>query len=220
MARTFLNKRMIVSRMQYRLLLGNLLYLFSVVVLFFAALVAPVIMDLFDDSLSAAARDQAARQLLVLHERVWFAVPIIVALCIFHSIIVSHRIAGPLYRFKRIFADMGNGDLTMHVRVRRSDYLSHEADVMTDTIRSLADRISAIGHSYEQASESLPELMEIVGERGDKDAAVLAGKLGTHMDRLGERIRHFQVPVVDDPARDATIQKLGRRNEELSRISF
>jgi len=219
MTRTFMNKRMIVSRMQYRLLAGNLLYLFSVVVLFFAALVAPVIMDLFDEGLSVAERDQAARQLLVLHERVWFAVPIIVALCVFHSILVSHRIAGPLFRFKRIFTDLGKGDLTMHVRVRKSDYLRAEADILTDMITSMADKMTSIHQSYEEASESLPELMKIIGERGDKDTAVLIGKLGTQMDSLGQRIRQFQVPTVDDPEREAADPTVAR-SEELSRISF
>lgn len=185
-------RRILVNNFQYRLILGNFLYLASVVLAFVVVLFAPVVATLLDNSVSLSQREVAAHQLLVMHERVWFAIPVLIALCILHSVLVSHRIAGPLHRFKQIFAKLAKGDLSMDINVRRHDYLREEAEIMTGMVREMGNRVRAIREDHRQASMTLPRLMDAVGRGAHEDAAVLAGKLGTQMDALGQQIRQFR----------------------------
>jgi methyl-accepting chemotaxis protein len=193
-------RRVIVNRFQYRLLAGSFLYLASIVLVFFVVLFAPVVAILADGSVPQAQREIAAHQFLVLHERVWFALPALVALCIFHSVVVSHRIAGPLHRFKQVFARLADGDLSVHVAIRRNDYLRQEAEIMAEMVRSLRERVRAIQDGHRQASMTLPQLMDALGRGASEDSAVLAGKLGTQLDALGEQVRQFSVPIDDRAA--------------------
>jgi methyl-accepting chemotaxis protein len=193
-------RRVIVNRFQYRLLAGSFLYLASIVLVFFVVLFAPVVAILADGSVPQAQREIAAHQFLVLHERVWFALPALVALCIFHSVVVSHRIAGPLHRFKQVFARLADGDLSVHVAIRRNDYLRQEAEIMAEMVRSLRVRVRAIQDGHRQASMTLPQLMDALGRGASEDSAVLAGKLGTQLDALGEQVRQFSVPIDDRAA--------------------
>jgi hypothetical protein len=197
----------LINQFQYRLVVGNFLYLVSVVLAFFVVLFAPVVAILADSTVSLAERETAAYQMLALHERVWFAIPALVALCILHSIVVSHRIAGPLYRFKQTLARLAGGEVPDSVSIRRHDYLRQEAEIMHEMVHSLRQRVTAIHLGYGRAGATLPRLIDAIG-RGDRDeAAVLAGKLGTQMDRLGQSIRslrtHAEDRPVETPARTA-----------------
>jgi methyl-accepting chemotaxis protein len=191
---SFWKRRILVNDFQYRLLAGNFLYLASVVIAFVVVLFAPVVAILADDSVTLAQREVAAHQLLVMHERVWFAIPVLIALCVLHAALVSHRIAGPLYRFKQIFSDLANGDLSVKVNIRRHDYLGPEAEVMADMVSSLRERAEAIRDAYEHAGATVPQLMDAVGRGANQDTAVLAGKLATQMDVLGQQVRQFRTP--------------------------
>lgn len=198
-------RRILVNGFQYRLLAGNFLYLVSVVLAFVVVLFAPVVAVLADGSVSLAQREVAAQQLLVMHERVWFAIPVLIALCILHAAVVSHRIAGPLHRFKQILADLSQGDLSMDVNVRKHDYLRNEAEAMAGMVESLGGRVQSIREGYEQTRATLPALMDAVGQRSNQDAAVLAGKLGTQLDALGEQIRQFRISDQDDADGPVTV---------------
>jgi methyl-accepting chemotaxis protein len=187
-------RRILVNNFQYRLIFGNFLYLVSVVLAFVVVLFAPVVAVLSDGSATLSQREVAANQLLVMHERVWFAIPVLIALCILHSALVSHRIAGPLHRFKQIFARVAKGDLSMNINVRRHDYLSQEAEVMAAMVREMGDRVRAIQHDHQAAGITLSQLMTAVGREAHEDTTVLAGKLGTQMDALGRQVRQFRLP--------------------------
>lgn len=191
-------RRILVNNFQYRLIFGNLLYLVAVVLAFMVVLFAPVVATLADGSVSLSQREVAAHQLLALHERVWFAIPVLIALCILHSTLVSHRIAGPLHRFKQIFAKLAKGDLSMNINVRQHDYLRQEAEIMAQMVREMGDRVRAIQHGHQEAGMTLSQLMSAVGREAHDDAAVLAGKLGTQMDALGVQVRQFRLPSDDE----------------------
>ena len=132
-----LKRRVLVGDLQYRLVAGNLLYLGFVVFAIAAALFGPLVVLLGDRSATVVQREVAAHQMLALHERVWFAIPVIIALCLLHSVVVSHRIAGPLLRFQQVFHDLAQGDLSQNVTVRRNDYLHAEAAMIADMVRNI-----------------------------------------------------------------------------------
>lgn len=185
---------MIVGGLQYRFLLRNLFYLIAMSLVFVPTILLPLVMTLDDTTMPPAQRDEAARRILALYGHIWIGIPIVLVLCLAHSLLVSHRVAGPLYRFKRIFQSLAAGDLSMSVRIRRGDYLWDEARSMDEMIGSLARKIRAIRERQEEAGSMLPLLMDAVA-RGDRtDSIVLGGRLASQLDDLGRQVRQFKLP--------------------------
>ena len=50
------------------------------------------------------------------------------------TLFVSHKIAGPLYRFKKIMEALGEGDFLSHVSIRKGDQLQDLAKVFDDRL--------------------------------------------------------------------------------------
>jgi len=131
------SRQLIVSDFQLRLVLVHALYFClgwaALVVVLFAPLVVAV--------LAPATADEQVRTasvFLELHGRIWLGLFLALALSIVHVATLTHRMAGPLVRFRRVFRDVADGDVSMRVRVRRKDYLHAEAaalDRMTFRLR-------------------------------------------------------------------------------------
>lgn len=66
--------------------------------------------------------------------------------------------------------------------------------MMAAMVHSMRERVQAIREAHQQASLTLPHVMDAVGRGANEEASVLTGKLGTEMDVLGQRIRQFHVP--------------------------
>ena len=161
-------KRILIGDLQYRLLAVNLLYFAVILVLFAAILFGPLVWQLGSSNLSPAERDQAATQLLSLHARVW---PPLLALLVFlavHSVYVSHRIAGPLYQFRRLLQAVKDGNLTVRARIRDKDYLESEATVINELIGALSTRIRGIEEQAVEVREGLDKLRR-AADRGSRE---------------------------------------------------
>ncbi|MHB9155895.1 MAG: hypothetical protein ACYC5N_09455 [Endomicrobiales bacterium] len=66
---------------------------------------------------------------------------------LFASLIISHRIAGPVYRFKRLFnAITKEGDLTLDYSLRDKDELKDLAGEIGAAIQRLSTTLKEIGH--------------------------------------------------------------------------
>jgi len=187
-------RQVIVSRLQYKLAAVNFLYLFAIILAVSMTVGAPLIGSLDDEFLGSALRDDAARRLLGLYDSTGIAVLVLVALCLFHSVLVSHRMVGPLYRFKQCFRELATGNLGVVVRIRRGDYLDPETEVMNEMIEQLSSKVRSIRESFACTNRTLPELARALEQEDRREAAVLCGKLGSELDDLGRKIRVFRVP--------------------------
>ena len=63
------------------------------------------------------------------------------ALLLLHSVNVSNKIAGPLYRIRMVLRAVRRGDLTARARLREKDYLHQDADGVNDLIEALNEQI-------------------------------------------------------------------------------
>jgi methyl-accepting chemotaxis protein len=93
-----------------------------------------------------------------------------VAMCLVAAVAVvltlydSHRIGGPLYRFKANLKAIGSGDLTLRTRLRERDELQSLTEAMNEMTQSLGDKIRQL-KSVDEA------LRTLLGEaRGDLEA--------------------------------------------------
>lgn len=135
--RKFIIKR----RLQYSLLILALSYalffMFSVAALLFI----PSSIQLHRLEPLSAEASQLADGLLFLHSRYWPTVLLPLAVIALHSILISHKIAGPLYRFSRIFEDLERGCLPRPAKLRKGDYLQEEMDQINRMLVSLRTRV-------------------------------------------------------------------------------
>jgi len=193
-------RRMIVSGLQVRLIVGNFLVLAALLLILVPALFLPLVLTLDDPTLPVARRGEAARQILALQAQAWIGIPLILALCLAHSLIVTHRVAGPLFRFNRIFGSVARGDLSGTVRIRKADYLGEEARSASEMVVALATRIRGIRDGCDDAAATLPRLKEAAAQGDREDFAAAYGRLEVQLDQLGRRVREFTLPESGTPA--------------------
>ncbi len=79
-----------------------------------------------------------------LHSRIWPAILILFVLLSAHSVFVSHRIAGPLYRFRKVMKSVASGDLSIRFTLRKKDYLAKEASLVAEMIAALRAKVGAL----------------------------------------------------------------------------
>lgn len=85
---------------------------------------------------------------------------------VFMALFVSHKIAGPLYRFQQTFRELGSGNFTNQVKLRKDDQLQEVAGVFNQMITTVRTQI-------DQAQESLADIkrdVDAIGDFGIDDA--------------------------------------------------
>ncbi len=156
-------KRFLVDRVQYRLLAVNLFHSFLILAILAGVLFIPLMIRLQSTTISPAERQEAADQFLSLNERVWPALLLVFVLLALHLIMVSHKIAGPLYRFRKVFDAVGAGDLAVRATLREGDFLGRDADSINAMIASLRARIRAIQDQHGEVPGLLAALRRRLG---------------------------------------------------------
>jgi hypothetical protein len=74
--------------------------------------------------------EPAAREFLVLHRRVWPAALFIFGGAFVYTLVLSHRIAGPVYRINAVLRQMLQGEYPDKVTLRRGDFFHDTAELL------------------------------------------------------------------------------------------
>jgi methyl-accepting chemotaxis protein len=83
-----------------------------------------------------------AEYLLPLLLQTVFAVLMVVSLVtIVMTLVISHRISGPLYRLKAMLGQLGEGDLSSVMRLREHDQLQQVAVVYNEAVEKINGKI-------------------------------------------------------------------------------
>lgn len=192
-------RRFIVDNLQYRLLVVHVVYFVIGVSIVAAVLFLPLLEQLRRTEVNPLYRREVASQLLILHERFWPALLAAFVLLGLHSVLTSHRISGPLYRF-RVLEAVKQGDLSAQVNLRKHDYLMKEAEVINEMIDSLRARVRRLDEQQRQADAALAALLE----RLDTDTtASLGGELGALRSGIAALREGLDGLVVEPRAKQA-----------------
>jgi methyl-accepting chemotaxis protein len=206
--RPYKRRRILIESYQYRLLLINLLYFCTILLIFAAALFLPLILQLRSGSASIIEQGELAGQFLMLHARVWPAMLVVFVLLALHSIVVSHRIAGPLYRFRKVFGAVAGGDLSVRVHLRKGDYLGKESESLNAMIASLQAKVESIQSHHGEMQTVLTALKQST-ERGSlEDIRVQLEELHGRMEGLQASIRQLRMhPEVNGEDAERTVKE-------------
>ncbi len=192
--RPYRRRRILIGAFQYRLLMTNLAYFGTIVLVFAVVVFLPLVLQITSSStLSPSEAEGLADGFLFLHARLWPALFIVLALLAFHSVLISHRIAGPLYRFRSVLRAVAEGDLTVRVRIRPTDYLTEEADLLNETIGALRQKVSGIEEQSIALRAAFGELKRTL-EGGPREGIdEMLEELDMGMAHLATCLGHFRV---------------------------
>lgn len=188
-------RRILMDNLQYRLLGVNLVYFFTILMIFAATLFLPLIIQLKSDVLSVSQRHEVASQFLSLHTRVWPAILAVFVLLAIHSVFFSHRIVGPLYRFRMTLKAVTEGDLTVRAIIRTNDFLHLDADTINGMIESLNTRIKGIGEQSGEVSAVLGDLRKAIDTGSSEQIHQHIEYLQTQVERLKVSLDQFTTEV-------------------------
>lgn len=136
-------RRFLVLRFQYLFAVYQTAYLTLLGAAGFWVLLP--LMRTVGDARGGFEKRELGAQILLFLDRRAMPVLVLVALVIFlHSIRTSHRVAGPLFRFRALLRSMAGGDLSMRVRIRPGDYLQEEARTFDQALAGLRERLGEI----------------------------------------------------------------------------
>ncbi|BCL61178.1 hypothetical protein DGMP_18710 [Desulfomarina profundi] len=70
------------------------------------------------------------------------------------TLVISHKIAGPMFRFEKDLEDISQGDLRKEVRIRNGDQFTGVAQNLNEMVGSLNRRLSDVRLQLEKISEN------------------------------------------------------------------
>ncbi len=177
---------------QPQLLAVSLVHYLLIILTFVATLFVPLLIEMDNIPLPLPENGELAHQVSLLHERVWPSVMGVLVLLAIHSVLFSHRIAGPLYRYRTIFTAIREGDLTVSTTTRKHDYMKKESESLNEMITSLRSRIKDLVEHGGHAREVLVELKRAVETESRKEVDQTIDRLEKQLERLNGSLHEFR----------------------------
>lgn len=146
----------VVRGFQAKLLCAQLGWTLGLLLTFTVAVFGPTVLQLLTGK--AEERLQAATTFLELHGAVWPALFGFVAGLVAVTTVLSHRVAGPLYRFRTVFDAVSGGHLWVSARIRRHDYPVLEAEALELMLASLRGRVRTLREAADEVEAAVDHL--------------------------------------------------------------
>jgi len=110
-------------------------------------------------------------------------VSLVAAVVIIH---ISHKIAGPLYRFEKICDEVGRGNFAVSTKIRQDDQLRDLADALENMVSKLRTRRFEQQELLIKISDTLKELRGLTSKLPELEGPI--GKLEEQISSLGDKI--------------------------------
>ena len=158
MSRGYRRRRYLVGRLQYKLLAFTMVYVAVTVLSIASVVIAPMLLTGSASEPGDPTVVERARGAIYLHENVWPVLLPVLLLIAVHSVLISHRIAGPLVRLRAVMRAAGAGDLAVRAHLRPRDYLWDEARVLNEMLAGLGSGIRRVEERVERLESALARL--------------------------------------------------------------
>ena len=192
MSRPRFRRHFLWDTVQPRFLGLSFCYVVVVIVAVSAALFLPLMLQLVHLPVSSTEAPRVADQFELLHSRFWPVVAVVSLLLLVHGVFFSHRIAGPLYRFRRIFQSVASGDLTVRTSIRKADYLHVEAQCLGEMVDALREKIGRIEAHHADIAPQLERLKAAAACGALREVEQEADRLRATVEQLTRAMEPFQ----------------------------
>jgi methyl-accepting chemotaxis protein len=147
------------KQLQTKYIVLTILLLAIYTLLFVAILFLPYAIPLSFDY-PVEEQTKAARMLLTLHKSIWPALGTVILIMGAVSIFITHKIAGPVYRFKKVLAEVSAGNLDISIKLRKRDDLKDLAEEMNGLIAELRSFVGTLREDHSALAACIDEIEE------------------------------------------------------------
>ena len=106
------------------------------------------------------------------------------------TLFVSHKISGPLYRFKKVLETLEQGDFSSEFNIRSADQFHELADEINGMIRNTKQKVLGIKNNVISLKQKLDSLTENDFPQDKRAALTELKKIADELDKL---VSYFKV---------------------------
>jgi methyl-accepting chemotaxis protein len=110
-----------------------------------------------------------------------------------HAIRTSHKIAGPLYRHKRIFRAIKEGRIPRSMSPRQGDYLLEETTAVNEMLDGLRSRLNEFRETQEQINDSIQEIPGLAEKGRKEEISKRVAEVTERSQGIVDRLNRFLV---------------------------
>lgn len=133
---------------------------------------------------SLQERQAAADEMLMLSETVWVAVPILFFGSLIFSLIITRRVAGPLYRLEASMQQWSRGNLMWRIAFRPSDRLDDLAETANHAVDTIEQSFASI--------QNQTHIIQRVLSRTEYDGSAELGEVRQASKAIEQLLRRFE----------------------------
>lgn len=112
-------------------------------------------------------------------------VTIIVSLVtIMVALLASHKIAGPLYRFKKVIEKLGEGDFSSDFKIRKMDQLQDIAEMFNKSIGKTRQQFNALKLNSLSFKKKLDDILQKEHPENNRAALNELKKISEELDKI------------------------------------
>lgn len=172
-----------------------LAYSLTILVMLAIPLFSPLMQGLDDRTLPWQEKALIANNLLDLHDRYWpWALGAVLVLLIHcaHSMLAMYHVAGPLYRLKTVFLQIGQGNLSIRTTLRKGDFLTPEADLVNQMTAQLQAKITSIKTAQAAVALDIGQLHQAVTAMDNPGLTALVRKTERDLAEMQSSLDTFR----------------------------
>jgi hypothetical protein len=153
----------------------------------------------FSSTPDGDVRAQLAFSALEVHDKLWPAILCVSVVGFFGTILFSHRIAGPMYRFEKTVETLTAGDFSIRIKLRKRDEFHQFAEMINNLSTSLEKQQVA-----ELAFRS--ECKELLNQLAGEPASQINHEPGQPHPLIHELMAKFEAPLKGMTTEQASIK--------------
>ncbi len=178
--------------LQYRFFAIALFHFVIILFVIMGAIFIPLSLQLNDMSLSWMERNEIASQFLALHTQVWPPTLLALVFITIHWTLFSHKIAGPLYRFRKVFQEVSSGNLLIQATIRKNDCLKNEASSIDDMILALRQKVKDMEAQQQEVRLAYEDIKQAMGDHNSSTINTKIITLGTQIEIAQVLLEQFK----------------------------
>ena len=186
-------KYVIRPKLQVRLMILSISYVIFFCAVIGAYLFIPLMMELDKSGIGSDQAFVAAKRILYLNEKFWPALLFSFLAIGCHSIFISHKIAGPLYRFNLAFKAIKEGIVPMPIQLRTGDYLYNEMENINQMLERLRGKLTELQEAQIHLNRSIIKCKDTVSHSSMNELIKKLEDLGEQGKKVEEKLGYFKV---------------------------
>ncbi len=192
--RSFRRRRIVVDKkLQWSLCGHTIVYGVWLLILVAVGLFSPLLLALRDGAPNEAYDSDIATVMLYMHHRFWWVAAFGCVAIALGALRFSHRIAGPMVRFKRNLRWLGEGRLPAPLVTRSGDFFKEEVRCLNAAVAGVQERLETLRAAHADLRRELGTAIDSVRASG---AEVDLSALAAAEAHLAAGLARFQ-PLAD-----------------------